>query len=193
MRIDKKPLLWVGLLVLLGSATPGLALTLPYSATFEPEVLGATGSGSALITFDTDLNTMRVEANFAGLSGTSTVAHIHCCTASPGTGTVGVATITPSFTGWPVGVTAGAYDLTYDTSLASTYNAAFVTANGGTAASALAALLAGIDAGTAYFNVHSTTFPGGEIRGFLAPVPEPGTGLLLLVGIWLAARASRPR
>ena len=33
-------------------------------------------------------------ASFSGLSGTTTVAHIHCCTASPGTGTIGVA-VTP--------------------------------------------------------------------------------------------------
>ena len=47
------------------------------------------------------------------------------------------------------------------------YNPAFVTAHGGTAASAAAALLAGLEAGQAYLNIHTTTHPGGEIRGFL--------------------------
>jgi hypothetical protein len=51
---------------------------------------------------------------------------------------------------------------------AASYNPAFVTANGGTTAGAEAALLAGLEAGQAYLNIHTTMFPGGEIRGFLA-------------------------
>lgn len=181
--------------LLLTSAAPVLAATLQYQATFAPEVTGATGSGSALITFDTVLNTMRIEANFTGLSGTSTDAHIHCCTSVPGTGTIGVATMTPRFTGWPVGVNSGTFDNTFDTTLASTFNAPFVTNNGGTAAGALAALIAGIDANRAYFNVHSSTFGSGEIRGFLTPIPEPTAALLIGIGLgWLAtARGTRSR
>ena len=53
--------------------------------------------------------------------------------------------------------------------LASSYNPAFVTAHGGTVAGAEADLLAGLKAGQAYLNIHSSTFPGGEIRGFLRP------------------------
>src|SRR5690606_30775946 len=126
-----------------------------WETTFGPEAPDATGSGSALVTIDTLANSMRIEASFSGLSGTSTVAHIHCCTATAGSGTVGVATITPSFTGWPAGVTAGSYDLTYDTTSAGTFNASFLTANGGTPEGALAALIDGMNTGRAYFNVHS--------------------------------------
>jgi hypothetical protein len=50
------------------------------------------------------------------------------------------------------------------------YNPAFVTANGGTAASAEATLFTGIMAGHAYLNIHTTMFPGGEIEGFLKRV-----------------------
>ena len=83
-----------------------------------------------------------------------------------------MATTTPSFVGFPLGVTTGSMDQTYNTLLASTWNPAFVTANGGTEASAEAVLFAGIIAGTAYFNIHTTTFGGGEIRGFLVtPIP----------------------
>ena len=43
-----------------------------------------------------------------------------------------MATRVPSFVGFPLGVTAGSMDNTYDLNLASSYNPAFVTDNGGT-------------------------------------------------------------
>jgi hypothetical protein len=64
------------------------------------------------------------------------------------------------------------------------YGAAYLAASGGTAAGALGRLLANLDSGNAYFNVHSDKFPGGEIRGFPTRVPEPGT--LALLGLGLA-------
>ena len=51
-----------------------------------------------------------------------------------------VATTTPTFPGFPPGVTSGTYDNTLDTSLASAFNPAFVTDHGGTAAGAETAL-----------------------------------------------------
>ena len=122
--------------------------------------------GTAMVTWDTASNTMTVHAVFSGLTTPDTAAHIHCCV-SPG-GNAGVATTVPFFTGFPIGVTSGTYSHTFDMLSAASYNPAFVTANGGTPASAAAALLAGIQAGQAYLNIHSTMFPGGEIRGFLA-------------------------
>ena len=91
-------------------------------------------------------------------------------------------------------MTSGHYDSILDLTLASSYNPAFVTANGGTTGSAEAALLAGIAADKANLNIHSTVDPGGEIRGFLVPVPEPSTwGLigLALAGLrWMRRRVS---
>jgi CHRD domain/PEP-CTERM motif len=140
------------------------------------------GTGFADVDFDTTANTMRVRVTFSGLAGTTTASHIHSATAVPGTGTAGVATTTPTFAGFPLGVTSGAYDNTLDMTLASSYNPSYVTANGGTPASAEAALLSSLNAGTAYLNIHTNVFPGGEIRGFLNTVPEPSTWTLSAVG-----------
>ena len=130
------------------------------------------GTGSASITFDHVAHTFFIDLTFSGLLGSTTAAHVHSPTAVAGTGTAGVATQLPSFSAFPPGVMSGTYTNTFDTSLLSFYNPAFVTANGGTAASAEAALFAGINAGEAYLNIHTNMFPSGEIRGFLQPVPE---------------------
>jgi CHRD domain/PEP-CTERM motif len=58
-------------------------------------------------------------------------------------------------------------------------------------AGAEAALAAGLDAGRAYLNIHSTAYPGGEIRGFL--VPEPGTFILTGTGVLALALVHRRR
>jgi hypothetical protein len=154
------------------------------------------GTGFAEVDFDLAANFMRVQVSFSGLQGTTTASHIHSATAVPGTGTAIVATTTPTFPGFPLGVTSGTYDQTFDMSLASSYNPAFVTANGGTVASAEAALAAGLAAGEAYLNIHTTVVPGGEIRGFLAQaVPEPSSIGLLAVGalaVVFASRRARP-
>jgi len=154
---------------------------------------GSPGTGFADVLFDLDLETMRVQVNFSGLVGTTSASHIHCCTAAAGTGTAGVATVTPTFVDFPLGVTSGTYDRTYDLTLASSYNSAFITANGGTVSGAMNALLFGLADGKGYLNIHTSAFPGGEIRGFLAPVPEPETYALMLGGLAVLGWAARRR
>jgi hypothetical protein len=141
-------------------------------------------TSSAEVQIDQAAYTMNVHVMFSGLLTQTTAAHIHCCTAVPGTGNEIVATQVPSFAGFPLGVTSGNYDYTFDMTLASSYNPFYVTANGGTTASAFAALVAGLNAGGAYLNIHTSGQPGGEIRGFLiaAAVPEPSTWAMLILG-----------
>lgn len=145
------------------------------------------GSGQARVFIDDVLNTIRIFETFSGLTSGTTASHIHCC-ATP---TAGVATTTPTFAGFPLGVTSGTYDATFDLSAASTYNPAFVTAQGSVAA-ARAALLAGLSSGVAYLNVHTSNNPGGELRANLVPLPEPGSWALMgaaLIGIGALRRA----
>jgi len=166
--------LCVSLLLFTGSAA--YANPFSFAATLtgpgESPPNASPGTGSAFVTFDPVAHFMQVQVNFSGLLGTTTASHIHSPTAVPGTGTAAVATQVPTFINFPLGVTSGAYNQSFDTSLASTYNPAFVTANGGSVFAAETALFASLQAGTAYLNIHTTSFPGGEIRGFLATVPE---------------------
>ena len=191
-----KALIAVVSCVLLGAAaSPAAVITYFTNLSGAAEVppTGSLGTGSAIVTVDPVSNLLTVSLTFSGLGTGSTASHIHCCTSVPDAGTAGVATTTPTFPNFPLGVTSGSYNMTFDMTLPSSWNPAFVTSSGGTTALAESTLLAGLAAGEAYLNIHSTQFPGGEINGFLAvATPEPGS--LLLAGaalIWLGTRRRR--
>jgi hypothetical protein len=174
---------------------PAAATTFVFSVNLDgpsespPNASPGTGTGS--VTFDDFLLSMNVDVIFqdlvpftaAGAPSGTTASHIHCCTAAPGTGLAGVATQTPTFEGFPLGVREGHYVHTFDMSLAASYNAPFLTANGNDPATAFAALLAGAIAGDAYLNIHSNAFLGGEIRGFLNETPLPAALPLFATGL----------
>jgi len=175
----------LGLLALGLCAIPAQSAIIQFDAALGPEAAGATGSGTVFLTVDSSARTLFIDAAWAGLSGTTTVAHIHCCTATAEAGTVGVAVTPGTLPGFPVGVQSGTYTRLLDLALAETYTATFLTNfGGGTVAGAEAALLTGLLTGKAYFNIHTTAFPGGEIRGFPSEVPEPGTLALLGLGLF---------
>jgi CHRD domain/PEP-CTERM motif len=175
-------------------ASLACASTITYTASLsgpaESPPNASPGIGFATVTYDSVTHLLGVNVTFSGLLGTTTASHIHCCTALPFTSTAGVATQLPTFTGFPLGVTSGTYSNSFDLTLASSWNPAFITTVGGTTALAEAALAAALNNGKSYLNIHSTVVPGGEIRGFLV-APEPGTLVLLgssLLGLFAKRR-----
>lgn len=132
-------------------------------------------------------DTMSVHVEWTGLiGGNPSAAHIHCCT-QPGTN-IGVAV---GFPGFPATL-SGVYDHVFNLLDPSIYTSAFLNDfGGGTAQGAEKALIDGLNAGLAYSNIHNATFRGGEIRGFLAPVPEPSTLLLITPALGIAGLIRR--
>jgi len=160
-----------------------------YTVSFGPEAVGATGTGSGTVNYDDVAHTVSLQGSWSGLSGNTTISHIHLPTATPFTGTAGVVITPGNLPSFPAGVTAGSYSMSFDMTQASTYPAAFITANGGTTAGAEAAVFTAFNEGRAYWNIHTSTFGGGEIRGFTTLVPEPSS--LALAGLGIAAFAAR--
>ena len=148
--------------------------------------------GTSLVTIDLGSTKMFVDLPFRDLEGTTTAAHIHCCTSSAFTGTSGVAV---PFADFPLGVTAGSFNTAIALDDAASWDPAFVSAHGGTVASATSAFVDGINANEAYVNIHTSQFPNGEIRGWLVaapPVPETAEWSMLVVGLaglmWMSRR-----
>lgn len=153
------------------------------------------GTGFARVVFDDVAQTMSVQAEFQDLIAITTAAHIHGPTAAPGAGTAGVMTSTPSFPLFPLGVTSGSFSNTFDMTLANSYSSAFLNnaTNLGSVATASNTMLTAMRDGKAYFNIHTTQFGGGEIRGFLTAVPEPGTWALMIAGFGMTGAMLRSR
>jgi CHRD domain-containing protein len=177
-------LLGVSVIFALLAAAPSQAAIITFTANLtggqETPPNGSSASGMATVTLDITAHTLLVSEFFSGLTGgVASGAHIHCCAGPGSAAIVAVPFPIPPFPA----ATSGTFVQGFDLTVPATYNGAFITANGGTAASADAALEAAMASGKTYVNIHDATFPGGEIRGQLVAVtPEPATIGLLLTG-----------
>ena len=166
--------------VLVG-ATPARAVlvyTGAMSGANEVPANGSAATGFSTLSLDGDLLT--VDIVWSDLEGGApTAAHIHCCTV-PGTNIP----VAVGFDPFPTDL-SGSFNAVFDLLDVSIYTASFLTDfGGGTAQGARDALVAGLNAGQAYTNIHNATFPGGEIRANLQlQVPEPASLALLLGGL----------
>lgn len=173
-------------LALAASAT--LAAFPSHAQTFRANEVGQLQStpnaspGFGMTAIEISGTKMFVDATFRDLLGTTTMAHVHCCTTTAFTGDAGIAV---PFNNFPTGVKASTYSTMIDLSKDASFDPAFLAANGGTASSALTALTTAVNAHEAYVNIHTNQFPNGELKGWIvaAPIPEPASWAMLGVGL----------
>lgn len=161
MKMNKLFLL-VGLVAALGFCSPKLRadqiFTANLSGAQDVPPTNSTATGVATVDLNTLQTMITVNLTFSGLTGTATAAHIHG--PAPAGSNAGV--LFP-FTGVPSATSGSIPQQTF----------------------AIDSTQVGyLEAGDLYVNVHSTAFPGGEIRGqLLAATPEPASLLLFGSGL----------
>jgi hypothetical protein len=166
----------ISLTLALAFAMPAFAHHSRYTADLtggaEAPPNSSAATGHVVVTIDFDLLTMQIAAEFRRLEGTVSEAHIHATTTDVFAGTAMAATQVPTLDNFPTGVTSGSYLKLFDNLLDPTvYNPEFISANGAMTSEAMNALFHALDDGKAYFDIHSSAYPDGEIRAFLVHVP----------------------
>lgn len=131
-----------------------------------------TGTGSGTLTLDLTANTLTFNnIGWSGLSADSTASHIHG-PAAPGSPAGVLYPTSPTYTAVGPGIRSGTFSGTLT-----------LTANPNGTTWTIADQVTQLEGGQWYLNIHSTAFPGGEIRGQILPVPEPSVWALLGLGL----------
>ena len=165
-------LLALSFLLLVAWATPASSAIIQLAASVDGAQAaagagtGSAGTGSMSITLDDVTGDMSWSGSFSGLGSPFLVAHFHGPALTNQNGGVIFGTSVTTGGGGTSGTSAGNATLT-------------------------APQIADLTGGLWYWNVHSTGFPGGELRGNIVVVPEPGTGLLLSLGVTALALRRR--
>ena len=133
-------------IILVFFSLPNLrAATIPFTGTYsganEVPANSSTATGTITGTYDSTTNTISFTINFSGLSSNVTAAHFHG-PAFPGRN----APVAYAHTGFPTGVTSGTFTGTQVITDAEEKD---------------------LLAGKWYSNIHTTNFPGGEIRALI--------------------------
>ncbi|HUR47195.1 MAG TPA: CHRD domain-containing protein [Candidatus Saccharimonadales bacterium] len=129
---------------------------------------GGARQGTGHVDLTLSGNNLTLSGSYSGISANATAGHIHG-PAAPGTSTgviydlVGPGILT-------INSTSGTYG-----------GPALVLAD--KAGYTLAQQLTDLNGGLWYLNIHDATFPGGEIRGQILPVPEPSAIALIGLGL----------
>ena len=164
-------LLVFGILLVVGSATTftddggSRRVNVRMSGYNEtPLALSTPGNGRFQARISRDESEIQWELSFGDLEGTVTQSHIHFGSSAQ-TGGVSIFLCSNLGNG-PVGTQACPASAPEDNPVTGVATAANVIgpAGQGIAAGEFAEVIAAIRAGTAYVNVHSTKYPGGEIR-----------------------------
>jgi hypothetical protein len=124
---------------------------------------GGARQGTGFVNLSLTGNTLTLNGAFSGITTPSTAAHIH----GPSGPFPQSAGVIYNLGGpvIPIGVTSG------------NINGSVTLADIGTYT--LSQQLADLNNSRWYVNIHDSTFPGGEIRGAIVPVPEPSTWALM--------------
>ena len=186
----------LGSLAAAAIATMALVITIPvntyaetgYSADLDGlQEVGpnaSPGTGHATVVLNNAQDMIHVHMEFSGLQGTQTAAHIHgAATAGVNAGVVfGLTGANADYAG---PVMAGPIAI----------GNSYMLYGANKAAGPSLADQINAQPSMYYVNLHTSAFPGGEIRGQLAPVPEASTYAMMLGGLglvgFMAARRRR--
>lgn len=131
---------------------------------------GGTRTGSGIINLILTGNTFTFSGSFSGLSGTVNTGGFHIHAPAPAGQNASV------LYGLFPSITLGADNRS------GTINGS-QTLVAGQLGFDIATQLNQLNTGLWYFNIHTSTFGGGEIRGQILPVPEPSTLALAALGL----------